>query len=200
MIGAPTSVAVKPGEFTSLTWEDGSSYKVPGVSRIESALHAGRLAIAQGLGPVALSFRPHQASGPVLICTANLAGRPLGVDPADQKALFDRLLGALESMKAAGDSDTEEIASPAADLNVFLSETGGVGAAVLLSLWAVSGDRTQLNRTARELLGLELAEEDWEKCLKRLPENVSVEEIEKTLHAHGWSAHLRRMKQVQAEG
>ena len=65
VLDAPSAVEVFPSEFRTLQWE-GQTYSVPGVSVLQTTLHAGKWAVATGLGTAVLGYRPHSgASGPL---------------------------------------------------------------------------------------------------------------------------------------
>jgi hypothetical protein len=201
ILGAPAAVNIRAGDFTHLTWDDGRVFDVSGVTFVESALHSGRWAFAEGLGTVVLCFRAHAAAGAIVICTAALGGRALGVRPAAQRALLERTLetAGTGTPVPAEDAHPDET-SPAADLASFLDAGGQQGAAFLMALLAAGGQRDveALCSVAQAELGLELARRDAEAQLARCP-TTDPDEIRETLKAHGWGPYVRRLASITKE-
>jgi hypothetical protein len=202
LLGAPAGIELKPADFDTVHWEDGAHYSVSGVCHLQTALHAGRWATATGLGPVVLAYRPRSAAGPIVICTALVAGRPLGVDRNEQRRLLQRILAVTESVlptRAQIDEKSEGSPAAAPDLDTYLRETGEHGAALLLTILACNGDReSDLADAAGKVLGLQLNLEEIEQNLKRIPQ-ASVADISSSLKQHGWTAYLRRVEQFLRE-
>jgi hypothetical protein len=189
---------VRPSNFDGLVWEDGQSYAVPGVSSLRTVLHAGKWAIATGVGTVLLCFRPYITSGPIVICTAAVSGRPTGVRLEEQRRLLARILS--EAERLAAPSDQNELKTrptqPAPDLETYLREEGPAGAALLLALIACNGNKAaDLGNSVKARIGVEIDPVELQQVLSRLPESSSPE-MAAALRASGWGAHLRRVEQA----
>ncbi len=200
LVSAPSAVEVRAGNFDGVAWEDGEQYVVSGVSSLRTMLHAGRWALATGVGVVVLCFRPHITAGPIVMCTAALGSRPPGVELEEQRRLLSRILRETSAhvrppSPKQGDTRTNE---PALDLDTYLSEEGAQGAGLLLALVACKGDRAaDVAKVAKELLGIELPESEAGRALRRVPDS-STQAIVTALRASGWGAHLRRVEQAIA--
>lgn len=202
VIGAPSAVVVHAADFETVEWQDGVAYRVPGVCVLKSALHAGKWAIASGLGVVVLSFRSHAAAGPIVLCTASVAGRAPGVRREEQRRLFERILSEADAARPCLEPpcDAEVPPGPAADLDACFRETDNRGAAVLLALIACGGDRqADLSGTARQILGISLDPDEALKMLARLPE-ASADELSEGLRKHGWLPYLKRVEGMLRTG
>ncbi len=202
ILGAPSGIEVHAADFDTVDWEDGRQYAVSGVCYLKTSLHAGRWAVATGLGPVVLSYRPHSAAGQIVLCTASITGRPPGVDRKEQYRLLERILRDVQSSQSsAGQMDSSPRRQVSLlDLVTFLQETGERGASLLLTLFACNGDReADISEVAARVLGLVLSTREVEAGLKRLQE-ASPEELSAALRKYGWGAHLRRIEQLLREG
>ncbi|OJH38237.1 hypothetical protein [Cystobacter ferrugineus] len=201
LVGASSSIEVRASNFDGVAWEDGQQYDVSGVSSLRTVLHVGRWAVATGVGTVLLCFRPHMTAGPIVICTASVAGRPSGVQVEAQRRLLMRIL--MEAEKLTGPSDHPKKpetrpTEPAPDLATYLRDEGPVGAALLLALIACKGNKAaDLASSAKAHLGIALKPVELQRVLNRLPE-TSTPEIAAALKASGWGAHLRRVEQAMA--
>jgi len=200
IVGAPSSIEVRASNFDGVAWEDGQQYAVSGVSSLRTALRAGKWAVATGVGTVLLCFRPHMTAGPIVICTAAVAGRPSGVRLEEQRRLLEWILKEAESLASQRSPKQPEARTnkPAADVATFLREEGPTGAVLLLALLACKGDKAgDLAGSARSRLGVDLEPGELQRVLIRLPE-TSRPEMATALRAFGWGAHLRRVEQAMA--
>lgn len=199
LVGATSSIEVRANNFDGVAWEDGQQYAVSGVSSVRTALHAGRWAVATGVGTTLLCFRPHMTAAPIVICTAAVAGRPSGVRLEEQRRLFERILTEAEALGSPHPNEPEmRPKEPATDLSTFLSEEGPIGASLLMALLSCQGDRAaDLAGSAKSHLGIELEPGVLQRVLARLPE-ASRREMAVALRASGWGPHLRRVEQAMA--
>jgi hypothetical protein len=200
LVGASTSVQVRASNFDGVAWEDGQQYAVSGVSSLRTALHAGKWAVATGVGTVLLCFRPHMTAGPIVICTAAVAGRPSGVALEEQRRLLGRILAEADALASPRSTKPTEAppSKPAADIGTFLREEGPAGAVLLLALLASKGDKAgDLAGSAKLHLGVDLDPGELQRVLGRLPESNGPE-MAAALKAFGWGAHLRRVDQALA--
>lgn len=198
IMGAPTSVDVRAGDFSGVTWEDGQHYAVSGLTFLKTNLHAGQWAVASGLGTAVLSYRQRTSAGQIVICTAAATGRPGGVALSEQRRLFVRILDEIGTPSHSEAVLEREMEKPT-DLESFLVETGDRGAEVLLALLANTGRNAEdVVRSAMAALHLSLRTEQVERILARLP-NVDDEAIEVALREHGWGAYIRRLRDALTE-
>lgn len=172
---------------------------MPGVAVLETSLHAGKWAVATGLGTAVLAWRPHAGAGAVVLCTAALTGRPLGVEREQQRLLLTRILSEAASGTAAPRRD-ESAAAGLVPLGTFLDEEAEEGAALLLA-WLVAGaeEAEAIRSAAQQLLGLELQKPEVERMLARLV-MPGVEEARAELRRRGWGPHLRRLPHTGGRG
>lgn len=202
VIGAPSAVVVHATDFDNVEWQDGVAYGVPGVCVLKSALHSGKWAVASGLGIVVLSFRPHAAAGPIVLCTASVGGRAPGARREDQRRLFEHILAEANAARPCRQPtcNTADQLGPVADMDTYFAQTSDRGAAVLLALIACGGDRkANLSDTARQVLGISLDPGEAAKMLALLPE-ASVDDLSESLRKHGWSAFLKRIEGMVRTG
>ncbi len=170
------------------------------MSSLRTTLHAGRWAIASGVGTVVLCFRPYAAAGPIVVCTAALTSRPPGVESGEQRRLLERIVAEAASHTGppVHDRDNEPPVEPAFDLDAYLDEEGEVGAALLLAMRACEGDRSaDVATVAREVVGVVIPIGEVDRCVRRIPE-ASTKMIAIALRAHGWGAHLRQIERAMA--
>ncbi|AUB82278.1 hypothetical protein [Candidatus Thiodictyon syntrophicum] len=191
VIGAPVSVRLCPGESDGLVWDDGRRYAVPGVTVIETALPQGHWA-RSAAGTSVLAYRPHTQAGLICLCTATVAGPALGADPAEQQALFDRLLDEL-ARRAPERPPADPIApSPALCASVceYLERHGAEGALVLLA--ALNAPDGRADAAGLESIGATLAADRLAELVAAQPA-ATAQAIEQALNAAGWGAHLRAL-------
>lgn len=201
ILGAPTAVRILPGDTTNVLWQDGTVYAVPAVSYLETSLPAGRWAVSKR-GALVLGYRPSAAAGPIILCMANIAGRPVGVKREEQARLLQRLLQ--ECPVVAVDSTLSEQGDRkrCADADMFLRETGPAGAALALALVAANGDMgADLDGLLRNSVGITLDENKLALLQQRLPD-AGADTWIRALEQFGWAAYLRRiarMKTMEAD-
>jgi len=196
-LGAPVSIHISPGETTTLAWGDGQAYRVPGVTVIETALAQEHWARSTA-GTSILAYRPHTQAGLIVLCTATVAGRALGADQNEQRALFDRLLDEITRRapdRTAADLvvSTPKVCATAAE---YLECHGADGALVLLAAMATPDGRVDC--AALAAIGATLAEERLAGLVAALPA-AAPDEIEHALRAAGWGAHLRALARRRTE-
>lgn len=195
VLKSPTTLIVKASEFQNIDWE-GRQYKVSGTSIFESALHAGKWATSLGVGTTVLGYRSHAAAAPIVLCSAAVTGRPLGVQIEEQRALLEKIF---ETATAQSPARTTEASSEvksagrAQSLDTFLEDEGGLGAAFLMMRLAAGQAKGEMNEVARDTLGIQLTPDQFTHLEERIPE-VTDESIEEALRQHGWSAYLRRIE------
>ena len=189
---APATINVKSAEFHSLEW-DGQHFDVPGASVFQTPLHAGKWATSTGVGTVILAYRPHTAAGPIVLCSAAVTGRPLGVDSDTQRGLFAKILetAAAQSAVAGAVNVPAPRSEQAPTIDAFIDEEGENGAAFLLARLAAESQE-EIAEVARQCLSVELDGDEVSRLTNRIPQ-VSESEIIMTLQQRGWSAYLRRL-------
>ena len=200
VLNTPTSLRVKAGEFDSFSWGGGETIAVSGQTVFETTLHASQYGSVAGLGVTVLSYRSHEAAGCVVLCTAGLTSRQLGVSVAQQRRLWELILDRAKSPMSGVASKIERAApSPATSVDELLATGDAVAAAVILSL-SVGGGNREPNAVAAaaQRLGFSLSDEEVQHALARLPEST-VAEMEQGLRRHGWGAFLRRGRLALAE-
>lgn len=195
LLGAPSAIEVKPGDFSEIVWCEGSIYSVSGVSHFKTSLHAGNWAKAEAGGTTVLGFRTHATAGPIILCSASLTSRPLGIKFEEQQRLFDQIVSCIAAMgvvpKKVESDEPIRTVSPLG-IEAFLDEFGEQGASLLLALVASNGDReADLAVNAQKAIGLRLTDETV-GLLKQL-EETPLPGIESALQKYGWGAYLRRL-------
>ncbi|MBT2989946.1 MAG: hypothetical protein KME65_13410 [Candidatus Thiodiazotropha sp. (ex Ctena orbiculata)] len=196
IIGAPTAVEIKPGDADEVEWEEDRGYAVSSVSYLQTSLHTGRCGKSkQGL--VILCFRPSTAGGIVVVCTAALFSRSIGVSKAEQAALFGRIRAKLDSLEVVRPKASQETGyeAKAENLDAFLDEEGAEGAALLLAMVADEQGTGSLGVNVQNLLGLELPARRLDHLQNRMPQ-AAPEEISAVLRRRGWAAYVRRISQL----
>lgn len=193
VLGTPSAVTIRAHDAKVVKWNDGEEYRVSSVSHIHTVLHAGQWARTEE-GSAVFSYRPHASAGLVVLCTANVTSRALGVDRGEQERLLGRILAECGGAAVHLDDRSKDGPMLAADTESFLRTEGDAGAALLLALVASGGDRTaDLETVARERLGLRLDAGDARRLLDRLPE-FNVDRLDVALRDAGWGAHLRLLR------
>jgi hypothetical protein len=207
VIGSPSAFEIKAADFDTLVWEDGTEYEVSGVSFFKTSMHAGRLATAKSLGPAIFYYRSHAVAGAVVMCSAAVTGRPIGIKRTAQKKLLSRIDREIRALVPELSKKKKNCASPlvsASDctdplsgFEAFLHETGEQGAALLLALYACDGERqSRLSQTAEKMLGISLQDNLIEESLPKIPE-ASKEALSDVLTRFGWGAFLRRVDRLK---
>lgn len=197
VVGAPAGVQISPGETTALAWEDGQRFEVPGVTVIETAIAEGHWARSTA-GTTVFAYRPHTQAGLMVLCTATVAGVALGADPAQQKALLQRILEETTrrtALRAGTDpsGSTVGVCSTAAE---YLDHHGSDGALVLLAACGAADGR--VSEASLEAIGATLPGDRLADLVAALP-TASPEEMERALRAAGWGAHLRVLARRRTE-
>jgi hypothetical protein len=195
MLGAPASIMVQSSEAGFLAWQDGESYGLPVFSVLETPMVAQRWATTDA-GCCILAWRSGTAKGPVVLCTASVAGPALGADREIQRLLLDRIITSAAALQPHIQTTVPPVpATDPLDLNGFLTSGGGDAAAVLLTLYAARGEQNvDLAHLAETWLGMRLSQTLLERAMDFTTE--SPEAIVKALIKHGWRAHLRRIDQL----
>lgn len=201
VLKTPTSVRVKTGEYESFQWNGGEVIAVPGQTVMETTLHASQCGSVAGSGVTVLSYRPHEAAGAIVLCTAGLASRQLGVEVAQQQRLW-QLITDRAAAKLSRPAAASELAlpTPAANIDELLASGDAQVAAVALAVAVTCGRREPDAVSAAAVrLGFDLAEDNIRRTLARMPE-APFAELEEALHRHGWGSFLRRGRLALAEG
>lgn len=201
VLKSPTSVRVKTGEFDAFSWEGGETITVSGQTVLETTLHASQCGSIPGLGVTVLSYRPHEAAGAIVLCTAGLTSRQLGVDVAQQRRLWELIINRAGMPMSNAVPEVEQAAPlPAASVDELLTMGNAQVAAVVLALTLGGGDREpDAVKAAAGGLGFSLGDREIGNALARIPE-CSVDVMAEALRKHGWGAFLRRGRLVLAEG
>jgi hypothetical protein len=197
ILGAPVSANVVAGEASSITWEDGKQYEVPGVTVIDSALHDGHWARSTA-GTSVLAFRPHTQAGLIVLCTATAVAQALDTDPTEQSALMHRLLGELEKRAprratTGSDSRMKQTVETATD---YIERFGDSGALVLLA--TLVGPGVRVDDESLSKLGAALPPHELADLVAALP-SLEFDEIRAALKRAGWSSHLRMLANIRTE-
>jgi hypothetical protein len=203
VLKTPTSVRVRTGEFDSFSWEGGETIAVSGQTVLETTLHASQCGSVAGLGVTVLTYRAHEAAGAIVLCTAGLTSRQLGVDVTHQRRLWELIIDRVGSPVSRAVPGIEQPPpSPAASLDELLGMSDAKIAAVVLAV-ALGGGNREPNAVAAAAsrLGFVLGDQELRQALARMPE-ASVAVMEHALQKHGWGAFLRRgrMALTQAGG
>lgn len=196
VLGAPVEIEVAPAETHAVTWHDGTIFEVPATSAVHTALPAGQWGRSEGRTTV-FAWRPHTQAGWTILCTPTVAGRALGADAGAQLGLLERILDEADR-SAAAPSERAPTASiqPAASARDYLARHGELGALALLAWWAAPGPSIDEGALAR--LGVRLDPLELRRLGQALPP-LEPGEVEETLRAAGWGAHLRVLEQRPAE-
>ncbi|MEW8552658.1 MAG: hypothetical protein AB2605_02600 [Candidatus Thiodiazotropha sp.] len=198
VIGAPSVVNVRPGDSSEVEWEQDHCFAVSSVSYLQTSLRSGRWGRSkQGL--VIFCFRPSTAAGAIVVCTAAIVSRSIGVSRTEQADLFTRTLAELDALDVSRPTVIREVGSEskAKNLEAFLDEEGPEGAALLLAMTVGEKWPKGLAITVQNLLGLKLPAGRLEHLQNRMPE-AKPEDISAVLRHRGWSAYLRRVAQLAA--
>ena len=207
VIDSPSAFEIKAADFDTLVWEDATEYEVSGVSFFKTSMNAGRLATAKQVGPAIFYYRSHAAAGPIVLCSAAVTGRPIGIKRASQKKLLSRIdreirvlapeLSKRKKIYPLPLPSNSDCKDPLLGVETFLKEAGEQGASLVLALYACDGNRQQpLSQTAKEILGISLQEKMIEESLPKIPQ-VSKETLSAVLTRFGWGAFLRRVDHLK---
>jgi hypothetical protein len=212
VIGAPATVRIAPGELDALHWQDGRVDRVPAVTVIDSPLPQGQWArgsAQHGAATGVLAFRPHTGAGLILLCTATVTARALGVRPEHQRELLRHLLAEMaRRTPAAGQSRGDAAGPPAgrsADPTDYLARHGADGALVLLAAalapqGPVDADALRAIGAALPAARLAALTADLPPDLTDTPAAWAPDAIAQALRAAGWGAHLRALaRRTEAE-
>ena len=161
VIASPTAFKIVAADFDQIVWEDGTESEVSGVSYFKTSMHAGRLATAKNLGPVIFFYRSHVAAGPIVLCSAAVTGRPIGIKREAQKKLLSRINREIKALEPESSKKKNKCrlpiegagncTAPLSVLESFLNENGEQGASLLLALYACNGERqSHLSGTRKE--------------------------------------------------
>jgi hypothetical protein len=201
LLEAPTPIRVCPGETSETAWEDGEDFMVSAITHVETSLPTGRLGKTKDDRTTVFAYRRHTTAGPTVICTPTVCGRALGVERMAQENLFRRILSYAqeESVTSPSPPPDEVRELPAASLSAYLAEEGPQAALILLSVLATSGSRAtkRLHEFACSRLGSELAEEEVERLVARLPSELQAADLVRVLREAGWTAYVRRVQGVK---
>jgi hypothetical protein len=193
ILAAPTKVEVVGGEFRSFEWQ-AVHHAVPGFVVFRSSLHAAKWGEAPGLGTVVLGYRPHLAAGVIVLCSAVLTAKVLGVSLSAQQALYGAISDAIATpVRNGGESIESEPAEMPSTLDEFLAQEKELGAAFLFGKLLSTDESPELISTAvRTALGIVLDHAAILRLSRRIPLSTGVD-MRTTLQKHGWGAYLRRL-------
>ena len=202
VLGAPSAVSIKLGEYDSLQWSDKEHFNVPGQVIIDTPLHAGRWAQVEGLGTAILAYRAHEGAGPVVLCTAGMASRQFGVAVEEQRRLLDQIDSDIQATVSNGSTTArgpEAFDTPPHTVDEFLS-AGDSDAAIFALLVATCDGKRDAERlaVAADRLGFGIPLDEITSSLNRLQESP-VEDLVNALRRNGWGAHLRQARAALAE-
>lgn len=199
LLGADNEVKIDLGDFSTVNW-GGEDYAVSGVTVIETPLHAGRWAQTDSKDICVLAYSPHVGAGPIVICTADVCCRTIGVMRSDQQRLLNAILAECEKMKPAKQSEAVTEESPTVtDLSSFVEAFPDQGPILLLALVAAKGNRNgNLAEIIASKLSLEVTPEDMQQLLAALPD-VQLDEVRNHLRSSGWRSHVRLLERGNAE-
>lgn len=191
VMGAPASILIRPAESGVLAWQDGQRFEVPSVTVIETAIPQGHWARSTA-GTTVFAYRRHTQAGLIVLCTATVAGVALGADPAQQCLLLQQILKEMASLASARIEEDEIDTAPTvcATPSEYLEFFGPEGALVLLA--ALNAGERSVQVQDLEVLGAALPEDRLASLVAALP-GATAREIEQTLRAAGWGAHLRML-------
>ena len=220
VIGAPATVRIVPGELGALHWQNARVDPVPAVTVIDSPLPEGRWARApstHGGATGVLAFRSHTGAGLIVLCTATITARALGVHPRQQRDLLRHLLQEMARCAPAPGLSRADTPEPPAERSAhpdeYLARHGADGALVLLAalrapadapadVRAGSVDAAVLHAIGADLPAARLAAltADLPPDLTDTPGAWAPEAIAQALRAAGWGAHLRALaRRTEAE-
>lgn len=195
VLGAPVKVDVFPAESSTVTWHDGTTFAVPATTAVRTSLPDGCWGRSEGHATV-VAWRPHSQAGWTILCTPTVAGRAIGAAPDAQFGLLERLLDEAAATTAPRPTSAEPVTAPAASAEDFLAQHGELGALALLAWWAAPGP--DLDEAALARLGVQLDVEALRQLGDTLPA-LNPGEVEATLRAAGWGAHLRVLERRPVE-
>jgi len=196
VLGSPTAITVVSGEAGTVSWAgDGGTFAVSSVTSLETSLHNGHWASSE-TGLTVLGYRAHSGAGHMVVCTAALASRALGVEASEQRRLLERIFETLAPNQVVHEDAPAQEASTDS-LSGFFDRHGPQAAAIALALVVAEGDRTaDLRTVAWDRLGLSSDEAEFQRAVSAVPP-AGVVELRQELEARGWGAHLRA---VEREG
>jgi hypothetical protein len=195
VLGAPVAVEVVALEASTVTWHDGTSFAVPATTAIRANLPNGCWGRSEGHATV-VAWRPHSQAGWTVLCTPTVAGRTLDADPTVQLALLEHILDEAARTTERRRLQEGPAVPAAATAEEFLAQRGELGALALLAWWAAPGP--DLDEAALARLGVQLDADALRTLGEALPQ-LEPGEVEATLRAAGWGAHLRVLEQRPTE-
>lgn len=193
ILAAPTRVEALAGEFRSFEWQ-AIHHAVPGFAVFRSSLHAAKWGEAPRLGTVVLGYRPHLSAGVIVLCSAVLTAKVLGVSLSAQQALYRSICDAIATpVRNEGESIESEPVEVPSTLDEFLAQEKELGAAFLLGKLLSTDESPELISTAvKTAMGIVLDPAAILRLSRRLPLSTGLD-IRMTLQQHGWGAYLRRL-------
>lgn len=202
VLGAPTLLAVRPGETQQTTWESGEVFNVSSMTHVETALPGGRLGMASESRTTVLAYRAHSTAGMVLVCTPTTCGLALGVQREEQGRLLRQMLSyVMERCPSSPQPVSLPFRQRATSLDAFLDEEGDSGALVLLGLLACPSPSApaELATAIADSLGVLVDTSTIERLLLRLTAAQS-SDLAATLSRRGWASYVRRLRTHRAGG
>lgn len=197
-LSAPGAIKLERRSFDQVLLEDGSRFAVSGQTTISSPLAQGRWGVCESNQAVILAFRPNKDAGWLILSTASLCSRTIGVNADVQEGLLEALI-----KKASKDQPVKAATLPNAhetkgtqDINELLDSKGAEVVPLFLALLAADGARDDLSLgRAASSLGLTLPRD---LQLPAIPE-CDLDELRKALVRMGWATYVRRIDQLRAQ-
>jgi hypothetical protein len=194
MLAAPTKVEAVAGEFRSFEWQ-AVHHAVPGFVVFRSSLHAAKWGESPGLGTVVLGYRPHLSAGVIVLCSAVLTAKVLGLSLSAQQILYRSIVDAI-SVPIRNDSqsiESEPVELPST-LDEFMAQEKELGAAFLFGRLLSANDSAEsVSSAVKAELSVILDSAAILRMSGRLPKSTRME-MRTTLQKHGWGAYLRRLQ------
>jgi hypothetical protein len=200
ILAAPTKVEAVAGEFRSFEWQ-AVHHAVPGFVVFHSSLHAAKWGEAPGLGTVVLGYRPHLSAGVIVLCSAVLTAKVLGLSLSAQQTLYRSIVDAIASpIRSESQSIESEPVELPSTLDEFMAQEKELGAAFLFGRLLSANDSPEsVSSAVKTELGVILDPVAILRMSGRIPKVTKIE-MHTSLQKHGWGAYLRRLPNTdQAE-
>lgn len=201
ILKSPAAVKIRLGAFDMLRWQDEEEFGVSGQTVIDTPLHAGHWGHAAQGSLVVFAYRPHEGAGHIVLCTASLTSRQAGVKVAEQRRLLHKLLAAVTAGQPIKPIAPAVVPlAPVATLMDFLADGDRDHAATAFLVAVCDGRRDpQVLAGMAKRMGFDVCGETLSAALARMPD-APLDELLAGLRKCGWSAYLRRSRQLLPEG
>jgi hypothetical protein len=195
---APAAIKLERRSFTQVLLEAGHKFAVSGQTSISSPLVQGRWGVCESGHVVVLASRPNKNAGWLILSTASLCSRTIGVKEDVQKSLLEALI-----TKASKDCQDQgavmlnaKESTGAQDIDGLLAAKGDDVVPVLLALLAANGARDDLSlRAAASALGLTLSDGIQPSAIP----TFEPADLRKALARNGWGTYVRRIDQLKTQ-